>query len=72
MTEIFENIPDKVKESAKNAFEVALLLPTPMATVKFLDEYTNSCQNEEEQDFVRFYFGMRMEQMLNENSNDQR
>lgn len=72
MTEIFENIPDSVKETAQQVFDLALLLKTPQAIANFLSEYTNSCQNEEEQEFVRFYFNMRMAQLVNESSDDQR
>jgi hypothetical protein len=44
-------------------------LPT---IVKILNDYTNTCIDEEERDFVNFYFNMRMEQMLNGNDFDKR
>lgn len=72
MIEIFENIPDSVKETSQQVFDLALLLKNPQAIASFLNEYTNSCQNEEEQEFIRFYFNMRMAQLINENPDDQR
>jgi hypothetical protein len=35
-----------------------------------MESYIASCENEEEKEFIRFYFNMRMEQLLNEGNND--
>lgn len=64
MTEIFENIPEFVKENAKSAFELAMHFHNPIQIANFLNEYTNSCQDEEEKEFVEFYFKMRMAELL--------
>ena len=72
MIEIFDNIPTKVKENAEMVFDLALHFHSPTAIAKFLDEYANSCQNEEEHEFVNFYFNMRMAQLLNEDFDDKR
>lgn len=72
MIEIFDNIPDDVKRRAKMVFDLALHLHTPTAMASFLDGYANSCQNEEEHEFVNFYFNMRMAELLNEDTDDKR
>lgn len=69
MIEIFENIPNEVKENAKMVFDLAMHFSNPLAIASFLNEYTNSSQNEEEREFIKFYFNMRM---TNENFDDKR
>lgn len=72
MVEIFEDIPQRVKDQAELIFELALLQPNFISAVKTLNDYTNTCIDDREREFVEFYFNMKMESLLNENSNDQR
>lgn len=69
MEEIFTNIPDEVKQGAELVFNAALKTQNPIKIVRILDEYTKNCLNEEEQEFVRFYFNLRMEQIFNDSNN---
>ena len=70
MIEIFTNIPEEVKEQTKLIVNFIFSNFEPEAGLKFMESYIASCENEEEKDFIRFYFNMRMEQLLNENNND--
>ena len=70
MEEIFVNISNKTKQGAELIFNSALKTQNPQKMLKILQEYTDSCQNEEERNFIRFYFKFRMEQMLNDSNND--
>lgn len=72
MVEIFEDIPQRVKDQAELIFELALLQPNLVSAVKTLNDYTNICVDDREREFVEFYFNMKMESLLNENFNDQR
>lgn len=72
MIEIFEDIPQEIKDQVSFVFEMALLQPDLPSAVNVLKNYTNTCRNEREKEFVEFYFNMRMENLLNENINDQR
>ena len=72
MIEIFEDISQEIKDQASFVFEMALLQPNLLSAVNVLKNYTNTCRNEREKEFVEFYFNMRMENLLNENTNDQR
>lgn len=72
MIEIFNNIPDKVKEQAEFIFNIAIKYSDISRTIKILNNYINTCINEEEKKFVEFYFNLRMEQLLNGNNNNQR
>lgn len=70
MVEIFTSIPEEVKQQAKLVADFIFTTLEPEAGLRFMDSYISSCENEEEKDFIRFYFNMRMEQLLNENNND--
>ena len=65
MVELFENIPEEAKKRAEFVFDMALRQNDMLNAVKILNEYTNSCVDEEEQEFVEFYFKMRLEELLN-------
>jgi len=60
MKEIFANISTETKLGAELIFESALKAQNPKKMLKILNEYTNSFSGEE-QDFIRFYFNLRME-----------
>ena len=70
MIEIFTNIPEEVKEQTKLIVNFIFSQLDPESGPKFIESYISSCQDEEEKEFIRFYFNMRMEQLLNENNND--
>ena len=68
--EIFANIPEEVREQTRLIANFIFSQLDPEAGLKFMESYIASCDNEEEKEFIRFYFNMRMEQLLNENNND--
>ena len=70
MIELFTNIPEEVKEQTKLIINFIFSQLDPESGLKFIESYISSCENEEERDFIRFYFNMRMDQLLNENNND--
>lgn len=71
MIEIFDDIPERVREQVRVVFDLAIRQKTLPQIIKVLKEYTDNCINEREQEFADFYFSMRMEELLNENHNDQ-
>lgn len=72
MEEIFTNISEGTRQGAKLVFDGALKIGNPLKTLEMLNEYTKSCLTDEERDFIRFYFNLRMEQMLNDSNNVER
>ena len=68
MTELFSNISDVSKQNAEFMFNMAIKQPTIAAAAQMLHEYTETCYDEEEKQFVEFYFNMRLEQLANETS----
>ena len=63
MIELFANVPEEKKKVAELIFNSAISQRNILKTVKRLNDYTNLIQDEEELEFVRFYFNMRMEQI---------
>lgn len=61
--ELFPNIPQDVRDRTKLIADFALMQNDAISAVKILSEYANTCINEEEQEFVDFYFNMRLEQL---------
>ena len=72
MVEIFANIPERVKQGAELIFNAALKTHDAIKMTTMLNDYVNNCIDEEEREFINFYFNLRMEQMLNESNNVKR
>lgn len=70
MIELFADIPQEVRDRAKFWIDMSLRQHTLSQAAKMIREYINSCTNEEEADFVEFYFHTRMEELLNAGHND--
>ena len=70
MIEIFKDIPEEVREQTTLVANFIFSQLEPEAGLKFMDSYIASCENEAEKEFIRFYFNMRLEQILNEGNND--
>lgn len=66
MQEIFENISDQTRQLAETAWTIAMAQDNPIKAANFLNTVTNyydQLMNEEEIEFLRFYFNMKMEMM---------
>lgn len=63
MIEIFDDIPEIVKHQAEAVFKIALLQKDVPSVVQLLNDYVNSCIDEEEQEFINFYFQMKFEEL---------
>ena len=70
MVELFPNVPEHIRELAKNWVDLALKQPNPFEGVKMVSNFAHSCKTEEEKEFVDFYFRLRLEQLKNESNND--
>lgn len=74
MTELFPNISEEARRNAELAWVLASHCKTPADSAKMLDAYTNyECARSSEEglhDFLKFYFNLKMEELLkDENSN---
>ena len=65
MTELYPNISEEFRKIAETAWSVALAQKTPNDAANFLNNVTNyyGNLNEEEAEFLQFYFNTRMEMM---------
>lgn len=68
MIELFAELPEEIKERSKAIIDYAIANFKPEMGIKFLQGYINSCENLEEQEFINFYFQLRMEQLFVNNS----
>lgn len=72
MIELFADLSDEVKRRNEYIVDFAIKTFEPQQCFNFLSSYAHSCENEEEKQFIDFYFQLRMEQILNESNNDKR
>lgn len=70
MIELFSEIPQQIKDAAKFWVDMALQQKNPIDGVKMISEFIKTCSNEEEREFIDFYFNMRMEQLRNESNSN--
>ena len=71
MIELFTNIPEEIKIQTELVANFIFNNFGPEPGLKFIQSYISSCQDEEEQDFARFYFSMRLEQLLSEGESNE-
>lgn len=70
MTELFTNIPTDVKKQHSEFIDFIFLHYDAQSAAKIILEYVKTCIDIDEQEFIDFYFNLKMEQLLHENSND--
>lgn len=66
MTELFTNVGAVAKKIAETAWQLASIQKDPWDAATFLDNVTNYYSNlltEEEVEYLRFYFSMKLEMM---------
>lgn len=70
MVELFADLPQEVKIQIQKFIDSAFNYFDIKDAVNIIANFANSCFNEEEQDFIDFYFNLKMEQFNNEDTND--
>ena len=66
MIELFTNVSDEAKEIAELSWQIASIQKNPLEAANFLANatlYYSNILTEEEVDFLRFYFNMKLEMM---------
>lgn len=76
MTELFPNISSEARKQAELAWIIAQSCKNPIDAANMLDNFTNyySSISKEEgiQEFLQFYFNLKMEELKNENNSSER
>ena len=70
MIELFASMPNNLKIQIQKFIDGILNKYDLIEAVKIIADFSNSCSSEEEQDFIDFYFNIKMEQLKNESNSD--
>lgn len=70
MIELFAGLPSNLKIQIQKFIDGILNKYDLIEAVKIIADFSNSCSSEEEQDFIDFYFNMKMEQLKNESNSN--
>lgn len=70
MEELFMNVSEQVRAQTKFWVDMALIQPDLISGLNMIKTYFDSCNTEEEKDYVCFYFTSIMEQRNNENNSN--
>jgi len=68
MIELFTELPQEIKDGIRMYINSALKDFRLLDAAKVISEFANSCNNEEEQNFIDFYFNLKLEEMQMQDS----
>ena len=63
MIELFTELPQEIKDGIRTYIDLVLKDFQLLDAAKIISEFANTCTNEEEQDFIDFYFNLKLEEM---------
>lgn len=63
MIELFVELPQEVKDKIRTYVDSVLKDFQLLDAAKIINEFANSCTDEEEQNFIDFYFNLKLEEM---------
>ena len=63
MIELFVERPQEVKDKIRTYIDSVLKNFQLLDAAKIINEFANSCTDEEEQNFIDFYFNLKLEEM---------
>ena len=66
MVELFTNVPEEVKQKDEIIVDYVLKNFMPYQYSNFISNFIKTCSDPEEQEFVNFYYSLRLEQMKGE------
>ena len=70
MIELFADLPVVVKEEIAKIIDTAFDTLELRECAELIAEFAKNCSNQEEQDFIDFYFNLKLEQMKNEDNSN--
>lgn len=62
--EIFANLPEEIKQQDEMFVNMAFLQTDAKTIAVMINNYINSCVDEEEKEFIDFYFKMKLQENL--------
>lgn len=63
MIELFVELPQEVKDKIRTYVDSILKDFQLLDAAKIINEFANNCTDEEEQNFIDFYFNLKLEEM---------
>lgn len=72
MIELFPDVSVTFKKQARFIIEQALYQKDIMASIQMIKEFSDTCINESEKDFIDFYLNLILMETINESNSDQR
>lgn len=72
MTELFTEISSDMKQMITSYIDMAFKTIEPLQLPKMINDFTNSMPTETLQNFVDFYFNLKLEELRNGNNSNQR
>lgn len=68
MVELFAELPQMIKDTIRTYIDSVLNDFQLLDAAKIISEFANTCTNQDEQDFIDFYFNLKLEEMQMRNS----
>lgn len=72
MIELFQDLPDKSKSMITTFIDTALQYVQPLKWPQLISKFANAMPTQQLEDFVDFYFNMKLEQLQNGDNDNQR
>lgn len=72
MIELFPDVSVTFKKQARFIIEQALYQKDIMTSIQMIKEFSDTCINESEKDFIDFYLNLILMETINESNSDQR
>ena len=66
MIELFTELPQEIKNEIRTYIDSILNNFQLLDAANIISEFANNCTNKEEQDFIDFYFNLKLEQLQKE------
>ena len=68
MVELFTELPQEIKDGIRMYVDSVLKDFQLLDAVKIISEFANACTNQDEQDFIDFYFNLKLEEIRMQDS----
>ena len=70
MVELFTDLPEEIKKKDELIIDYIITNFMPYQHFNFITNFINTCSDKEEQDFIKFYYSLCLERLMNESNND--
>lgn len=72
MTELYADLSQEMKQMITSYIDMALIAVYPLELPKLISDFAATMPTQQAQDFVDFYFNLKLEELRNGDNSDQR